>query len=98
RELAFRLARINEAGRVRDEFTGEHYVRHIPIESIAFLRVGLGGRDVSDDSTDDIIPSFERFAFFILDRITLGYHLLGVQAEGLIGSSRGCRSVRRYSF
>jgi hypothetical protein len=80
-ELSLGLTRIYETRGIGDELAVEHHRGHGVVKCGAVGRICLGGGDMADDASDDIVPGFDRFAVLILGGIPLGDHLLGVEPE-----------------
>jgi hypothetical protein len=80
-QLAFGLAGVNETRCVRDELPSEHDRGHVVVKELLFERLVLGPRDMADNAADDVVPAFDRFAMFILERISFADDFLSVEPE-----------------
>lgn len=80
-ELARRLARVDEAGRVRDELAPQHDAAHHRIELLAPGRVHLGVADVPDDAAHDVGPLLDGLPLRVLQAVALRDHAAGVKAQ-----------------
>src|ERR1044071_563518 len=93
RELARGLARVDEAGRIRDELAPEHDAFHRLVELVALDDVGLGLRDVPDDAAHDVGPLLDGLALRVLKTVALGYDPAGVEPD-YFGGGGGARDLK----